>query len=161
MNTPKLIAAYSQFMHHLHEAMEETLNSFTDAFETSKEKTRESSDLTHEELEQVSGHVKRDIEHAAKNLAAHDNNSLSEWLKFDIKLIENLTWDAFLSVADKTRIELAKLKHDAQTHQKYESGSITIAGTFECDDCGKEISFKTTSHIPPCPTCHNHTFVRR
>jgi len=44
MNTPKLIAAYSQFMHHLHEAMEETLDSFTDAFETSKEKTRESSD---------------------------------------------------------------------------------------------------------------------
>jgi hypothetical protein len=66
MNTPKLIAAYSQFMHHLHETMEETLDSFTDAFETSKEKTRESSDLTHEELEQVSGHVKRDIEHAAK-----------------------------------------------------------------------------------------------
>jgi hypothetical protein len=90
MNTPKLIAAYSEFMHHLHDTMEETWDSFTDAFETSKEKTRESTDLTHDELEQVSVHVKRDIEHAAKNLAAHDNNSLSEWLKFDIALIENL-----------------------------------------------------------------------
>ncbi|HCT98882.1 MAG TPA: hypothetical protein DF614_02040 [Methylococcaceae bacterium] len=161
MNTQKLIAAYSDFMRHLHETMEETVDSFTDAFETSKEKTRESTDLTHEELEQVSSHVKRDIEHAAKNLNANDNDSLSEWLKFDIELIENLTWDAFLSVADKTRIELAKIEHDAQIHHPYESGSITIAGTFVCNDCGKEISFKTTSRIPPCPTCHNHTFVRR
>lgn len=159
MNTEKLITAYSEFMHHLHETMEDTLNSFTDAFELSKEKINESSDLTAEELEHVSTQVKRDVEHAAQNLPAHDNNSLTEWLKFDIELVENLTWDAFLSVADKTRIELAKLELLAETH-KYKSGDITIAGTFLCDDCGKEIAFKVTSRIPQCPTCHNHTFVR-
>jgi RNA polymerase-binding transcription factor DksA len=159
MNTEKLITAYSEFMHHLHDTMEETLNSFTDAFETSKEKVGESGELTAEEVDHVSSQVKRDVEHAAKNLPAHDNNSLSEWLKFDIELVENLTWDAFLSVADKTRIELAKLEHEAATH-KYKSGDITIAGTFACEDCGKEIAFKAASQIPSCPTCHNHTFVR-
>ncbi len=159
MNTQKLITAYSEFMHHLHETMEDTLNSFTDAFEISKEKINESGDLTAEELEHISTQVKRDVEHAAISLPAHDNDSLSEWLKFDIELVENLTWDAFLSVADKTRIELAKLGQLAQTH-KYQSGDITIAGTFICNDCGKEIAFKTTSRIPDCPTCHNHTFVR-
>ena len=159
MNTQKLITAYSEFMHHLHETMEGTLNSFTDAFEISKEKLNESSELTSEELEHVSNQVKRDVEHAAVSLPAHDNDSLSEWLKFDIELVENLTWDAFLSVADKTRIELAKLGQLAQTH-KYQSGDITIAGTFICDDCGKEIAFKAASRIPPCPTCHNNTFVR-
>ena len=159
MNTQKLITAYSEFMHHLHETMEDTLHSFTDAFEISKEKTNESSELTTEELDHVSAQVKRDVEHAAQNLPAHDNNSLSDWLKFDIELIENLTWDAFLSVADKTRIELAKIEFLAETH-KYQSGDITIAGTFICNDCGKEIAFKATSRIPNCPTCHNHTFVR-
>lgn len=159
MNTQKLITAYSEFMHHLHDTMEDTLHSFTDAFEISKEKTNESSELTSEELEHISTQVKRDVEHAAQNLPAHDNNSLSDWLKFDIELIENLTWDAFLSVADKTRIELAKLELLAETH-KYQSGDITIAGTFLCDDCGKEIAFKAASRIPPCPTCHNHRFVR-
>lgn len=159
MNTQKLITAYSEFLQHLHETMENTLNSFTDAFEISKDKTNENSDLTADELEHVSTQVKRDVEHAAQNLPAHDNNSLSDWLKFDIELVENLTWDAFLSVADKTRVELAKLEQEAKTH-KYQSGDITIAGTFLCDDCGKEIAFKTASRIPPCPTCHNHTFVR-
>jgi hypothetical protein len=159
MNTEKLITAYSEFMHHLHETMENTLNSFTDAFETSKEKVGENSDLTTDELNHVSNQVKRDVEHAAQNLPAHDNNSLTEWLKFDIELVENLTWDAFLSVADKTRIELAEIEQHAITH-KYNNGDITIAGTFECESCKKHIAFKTASRIPECPTCHNHTFVR-
>lgn len=159
MNTQKLITAYSDFMHHLHETMEETLNSFTDAFEVSKEKIGADLELSEQELEHVSSQVKRDVQHAAQNLSAHDNDSLTEWLKFDIELIENLTWDAFLSIADKTRIELAKLDQEAHTH-KYTSGDITIAGTFECDDCKKHIAFKTASRIPECPNCHNHTFVR-
>lgn len=146
-------------MHHLHETLEETLNSFTDAFEISKEKTNESSELSAEELNHVSKQVERDIKHAANNLPAHDENSLKEWLKFDIELVENLALDAFLSVADKTRLELAELEQHAITH-KYESGDITIAGTFICDDCGKEIAFKNTSQIPTCPACHGHTFVR-
>lgn len=159
MNTQKLITAYSDFMHHLHETMEETLNSFTDAFEVSKEKIGADHQLSEQELEHVSNQVHRDVHHAAQNLPAHDNNSLTEWLKFDIELIENLTWDAFLSVADKTRLELAKLDQEAHTH-KYNSGDITIAGTFECEDCKKHIAFKTASRIPECPTCHNHSFVR-
>jgi hypothetical protein len=159
MNTEKLITAYSEFMHHLHETMESTLNSFTDAFETSKEKVGENSELTAAELDHVSSQVKRDVEHAAKNLPAHDNNSLTEWLKFDIELVENLTWDAFLSVADKTRVELAEIEQHAMTH-KYNSGDITIAGTFECESCKKHIAFKLASRIPKCPACHHHTFVR-
>lgn len=159
MNTQKLIAAYSDFMHHLHEVMDETFESFTDAFETSKTKIGTDHELTHDEIEHVSTQVKRDLHHASQNISPNNNDSLKEWLKFDIELVENLTWDAFLSVADKTRIQLAEIEQHAITH-KYKSGDITIAGTFSCQDCGKEIAFKTTSRIPECPTCHNHDFVR-
>ena len=37
MNKNKLIAAYSDFMTHLHETMEDTLHSFAEALEISKE----------------------------------------------------------------------------------------------------------------------------
>ena len=104
--------------------------------------------------------VKRDVEHAAQNLSKNsDADSLTEWFKFDIELLENFTLDAFLSVADKTRLEIAKLEQLAITH-KYESGDITAPGTFICDACGKEIAFKTTSEIPECPACHAKTFIR-
>lgn len=160
MNKDKLIKAYSEFMQHLHETMEDTLHSFSEALEISKQKTSESNELTDEELDKVSGYVQRDIEHAAQGLEHKaDSDSLSEWFKFDVELIEKLTLDAFLSVADKTRIELEKIKQLATKHT-YHSGDITFPGTFICDECGKEIAFKTPSEIPACPKCHATTFIR-
>jgi hypothetical protein len=160
MNKDKLIKAYSEFMQHLHETMEETLHTFSEALEISKEKTGKTNELTDAELDKVSGYVQRDVEHAAQELPHQaDEETVGEWLKFEAELIENFALDAFLSVADKTRIELEKLHQLAIAHV-YHSGEITIPGTFICDDCGKEIAFKTPSEIPECPNCHGKTFVR-
>ncbi|MEF3073974.1 zinc ribbon-containing protein [Methylobacter sp. Wu1] len=160
MNKNKFIAAYNEFMKHLHETMDETIHSLADALEISKEKTRKSTDLTEDEIDQVSGYVKRDIEHAAHGLSeTKDTESLSEWFKFDIELIENFALDAFLGLADKTRLELAKLGQLAELNT-YHTGDITGPGTFVCDQCDKQIAFKSTSEIPECPACHGKTFVR-
>jgi hypothetical protein len=160
MNKNKLINAYLDMMGHLYEAMDDTLHSFADALDIAKAKIIHSGELTHEEVEKVSGYVKRDIEHAAHGLTHEaDNESLAEWFKFDVELIENFALDAFLSVADKTRIELAKLQQAAIKHT-YHSGEITSPGTFICDACGKEIAFKAPSEIPHCPACHTDTFIR-
>ena len=61
MNTHKLVTAYADFMKHLHETMEDTIHSFAEALEISKEKTAQSSDLNAEELNKLSSNVKRDI----------------------------------------------------------------------------------------------------
>ena len=160
MQKNKLITAYNELMNHLHVTMDETLHSLAEALEISKEKTSKTSDLSKDEMDKVSSYVKRDIEHAAHGLSdKEDSESLSEWFKFDIELIENFALDAFLSVADKTRIELEKLRELAETHT-YHSGDITVPGTFICDACGKEIAFKETSEIPECPACHAKVFIR-
>jgi rubrerythrin len=160
MNKNKLINAYTDLMEHIYEAMDDTLHSFAEALDISKEKLRKVGDLTNEELDKVSGFVQRDVEHAAHGLSSkEDSGSLSEWFKFDVELLENFALDAFLSIADKTRIELAKLQELAKAHV-YHSGDITIPGTFICDECGKEIAFKTPSEIPECPVCHAKTFIR-
>ncbi|MCL7422725.1 MAG: zinc ribbon-containing protein [Methylobacter sp.] len=160
MNKNKFITAYNELMRHLHETMDETIHSLADALEISKEKTRKTTDLTQDEIDQVSGYVKRDIEHAAHGLTEKkDSDSLSEWFKFDIELIENFALDAFLSLADKTRLELAKIERLAELNT-YHTGDITGPGTFVCDQCDKQIAFKSTSEIPECPACHGKTFVR-
>ncbi|CAG1769997.1 hypothetical protein BAC3_00713 [uncultured bacterium] len=159
MNKDKLVKAYSEFMQHLHETMEDTLH-FGKALDISKEKTSQNSDLTTEELDQVSSNVQRDVEHAAQNLPHQaSEETFGEWLKFEVQLIEDFAIDAFLSVADKTRIQLEEIKQHAIAY-KYESGDVTAPGTFVCDNCGKEIAFKTPSQIPECPACHGKIFVR-
>lgn len=160
MNKNKWVAAYNDIVKHLYETMDDALHTLGEALEISTEKAHKTSDLSKEDMDKVSGYVKRDVETAAHNLSAgRDSQSLSEWFKFDIELIENFTLDAFLSVADKTRIQLAELEERAKVH-KYQSGDITLPGTFICDQCGKEIAFKTTSAIPVCPACQATTFVR-
>lgn len=160
MDKNKLIEAYTHLMEHLYEVMDDTLHSLADALEISKQNLHHASELTHEELDRVSTYVKRDIENAAHNLSDdNSNDSLSEWFKFDVELLENFALNAFLNLADKTRVELAHLEQLAKT-DNYHTGDICAPGTFVCDECGKEIAFKTPSEIPECPQCQSKTFIR-
>jgi BMFP domain-containing protein YqiC len=154
------IHAYNKFMQHLHETMGDTDYSMAEAIEIAKNKTSDTSDLTAEEMEQVTQYVKRDLDHAAGNIDENAEDSFGQWLKFDIDLIEDFAFEAFMDLADKTRVELAMLEQKAKHYHPYHSGEITGPGTFVCEECGKEIAFKTTSQIPECPNCKAKTFVR-
>ena len=161
MSDNKFIKAYNDLMGHLYEIMDDTLHSVADAMEIAKEKTSKLGALTQEEINQVADFLMRDIEHAANSTPAVSNkDSLSEWFKFDIELLENFALDDFFSLADKTRIELAKIENQAKKFHIYKSGDITGPGTFNCNQCGKQIAFKSTSEIPECPECKAKTFSR-
>jgi hypothetical protein len=156
----KFVTAYTDLMESLYLAMDNTLHTWADAYNIAKAKIHKAGDLTLEEIDVISDALKRDIESAAHGLPEHqDKNSLSEWFKFDVDLIENFALDAFLSLADKTRVDLAKLGEQAK-HHTYESGVVTLPGTFRCDQCSKEIAFKTPSQIPECPACQGKHFTR-
>ena len=161
MSDKKFVKAYNELMGHLYEIMDNTLHSVADAMEIAKEKTSKLGGLTQEEINQVADFLMRDIEHAAISTpAVSDDDSLSEWLKFDIELLENFALDDFFSLADKTRIELAQIENQAKLFHTYKSGDITGPGTFNCEQCGKQIAFKSTSKIPECPECKAKTFSR-
>lgn len=161
MSENKLIKAYDDLMGHLYEAMDDTLHTVAEALEIAKEKTSALGGHTQEEINKVADYVMRDVEHAATSSSLEEeNNSLSEWLKFDIDLIENFALDAFMDIADKTRIKLAALEMDAKQYHPYQSGDIASPGTFVCDQCGKQIAFKSTSVIPDCPECQAKSFTR-
>ncbi len=161
MSDDKFVEAYDNLMGNLYEIMDDTLHSVADSLELAKEKTTELGELTQEEVNRIADFLMRDIEHAALTPSAEkEANSLSEWLKFDIELIERFALDAFASIADKTRIELAKIENLASEYHSYHSGEITGPGTFNCDQCAKQIAFKSTSIIPECPACNAKTFTR-
>ncbi len=155
----KLIEAYDHLITHFYEIMEDTLHSTADALEIAKEKVSKIGGLTQEEISHIGDYLSRDIAHAAVHAEEKEEN-LSAWLKFDIDLIENFALDLFMGLADKTRIELVKLRQQAAKYHPYYSGEITGPGTFSCEECGKEIAFKSTSEIPLCPNCEAKVFVR-
>jgi len=161
MSENKLIKAYNDFMEYSYEAMDDSLHSIADVLDAGKEKLSELGGLSQEEINHISEAVKRDLHHAANTLPDNSSDSLTEWLKFDIELLENFALDSFLSVADKTRVELNQLAERAEQYShKYKAGDITAPGSFRCEQCGKIISFKEAGVIPECPECGADTFIR-
>lgn len=165
MSDKKSTEAYNKLMEKLYEVMENTQHNVGEAMEIAKEKVSEAGGylqhLSQEELDKLGHVIMRDIEHAATEpKPVQDNESLSEWLKFDLELLEDFAWEQFLGIADKTRIELAKIAQRANQYHPYHSGDVTGPGTFTCDACGKHIAFKSTSIIPDCPKCGKKNFTR-
>jgi hypothetical protein len=159
MSENKFIQAYNELMGHLYEIMDDGLHSLADGLEKAKAKTHAVGTFTQEEIHKVANFLQRDIEGAAHSLHTEKQEDLSEWLKFDVDLIENFALDAFMDVADKTSIELAQLKRHGE-QKLYYAGEITAPGTLVCTDCHKEIAFKSTSQIPDCPACGGKAFER-
>jgi hypothetical protein len=160
MSKHKLIKAYDDFMNHLNEAMDETLHNLADALLHAKEKASSLGGHTQEEINRIADYVSRDVKHNAATSPNADYDSFSQWLKFDLKLLENFAVDTFLSLADKTRVKLTELEMDASLYHPYHSGDVASPGAFVCDHCGKQIAFKSTSVIPQCPECHTESFSR-
>jgi hypothetical protein len=126
MNENKLTKAYNVFMEYMYEATDDTIHTIADKLNSAKEKTSEIGGLTQDEINHVADAVSRDVHHAAHTLPDNSNDSLSEWFKFDIELLENFALDSFLDVADK----LCTDKSICATFRTFRNN----AGRFKRDD---------------------------
>ena len=158
----RLIEAYNQMMASIRSAFERSDEgdmSLSKAIGMAKDEITHISDLTQDEAEEISNFIKRDINDAAEYMM-ESSSEFSDWLMLDIEVIERKLIDLFLSVADKTRVELEQLGERNRELSLYYSGEITGPGTLECSACGDRVSFATTSHIEVCHKCGHNTFTR-
>jgi len=158
----RLIEAYNQMMTSIRSAFENTEESdmsLSKAISMAREEITHISDITQDEAEEISNFIKRDINDAAEYMM-ESSSEFSDWLMLDIEVIERKLIELFLSVADKTRVELEQLGVQNRELSLYYSGEITGPGTLQCNECGHKVSFTTTSHIGNCEECGHNTFSR-
>jgi len=158
----RLIEAYNQMMTSIRSAFENTEESdmsLSKAISMAREEITHISDITQDEAEEISNFIKRDINDAAEYMM-ESSSEFSDWLMLDIEVIERKLIELFLSVADKTRVELEQLGVQNRELSLYYSGEITGPGTLQCTECGHKVSFTTTSHIENCTQCGHTTFRR-
>ena len=110
------------------------------------------------EFTQMAQWIKRDLIAAAQHLN-ESNQELKDWLGFDLKLIKNELWQRFTEAADKTTLDLLKLKQIA-ANAEYHTGEIVGLGSLICDQCQAQLHFYKPGHIPPCAKCHGTRFHR-
>jgi len=164
----RLVNVYNQMMASIRQAFDETDtldSSLQQALDTAKKQAIHLGEVTAEEANEISEYIKRDINDAAEYMM-ESSAEFSDWLMLDIEVIERKVVDMFLSVADRTRVELEELKHNSEelSHSEelslYYSGEITGPGTLICTECDHKMPFVTTAAIEPCKKCGHNTFKR-
>ena len=110
------------------------------------------------EFTQMAQWIMRDLIAAAQHLN-ESGQELKDWLGFDLTLIKNELWQRFTEAADKTTLELLKLKQIA-ANAEYHTGEIVGLGSLICDQCQAQLHFYKPGHIPPCAKCHGTRFHR-
>lgn len=116
-------------------------------------------ELTRDEAEQVAYFIKRDLHDAATHMR-ESGKELSDWLRFDIELVEDRVLEALAPLVDHTRVELDRLALEADL-KGWHTGEITGPGTLFCEACGEALHFHHPGHIPPCPKCRGTVFHHR
>lgn len=159
----KQVEAYERMMERTHAAMEsapkEHRPPLRKSLEEAREKAVELGELTREEAQRIAQFLQRDIEDAAHYLS-ESGREMSDWFRFDLRLLEERMIEMFSSVADQTRLELLELEERARLASEYRTGELTGPGTLECAGCSKLMQFVKAGHIPPCPQCHGTVFHR-
>ena len=83
--------AYATMLERVKQGLENTEDDIATrlhyVIDAAKEKTYELGELTREESDKVGDYLKRDIQDATRYLA-QEGKQLSDWLKFDIELVE-------------------------------------------------------------------------
>ncbi len=158
----RLTQLYDTLMEKAHEIVErgqEGGENLVKALQEAVETVVEMGEYTREEAERASDFLQRDLQDAGSYLQ-RTRKELGDWLHMDLELIEWSLIDMFLSVADRTRVELTRLAELAEQASHYQTGEITGPGTLVCDNCGEQLHFKHSGHIPPCPKCHGSRYSR-
>lgn len=158
-----LVDAYNRMMARIRDSIEsaeaQAVPTLQKAIDAAKKEAIHLGEISLDEAEEIGNYIKRDINDAAEYLM-ETSHEFSEWLMLDIDVIEQKVLELFLSVADKTRLELEQLSHPRYPINEYHTGEVTGPGSLVCMECGQMVHFNTTSHIPPCPTCHKKVFKR-
>ncbi len=124
-----------------------------------RDKAVKLDELTEEDAEKLTVWLKRDLDDAIDHMAETDDR-LKDWLGFEATLIESALLYMLLETADKTTVELLRMKENARLPSVYHTGEVTGPGTLICDECEEKLHFHQASRIPPCPKCHETKFHR-
>ena len=156
-------AAYETMYEHvaadIHKVKDKSGPLLHELVDEAKDKIVKLGEVAEEDADKISTWLKRDLDDVVNYLSEADY-AVKDWLGFETALIKSEIIRLLLETADKTTVELLRMKENAQKPFLYRTGEITGPGTLVCDECGENLHFHTIGHIPPCPKCHKTEFHR-
>ncbi|WP_096087708.1 zinc ribbon-containing protein [Agaribacterium haliotis] len=160
----KLAELYEKLSDKTKEFYAESSEKSLAALETALEKARvgleKAGELSRQEGQKLKLFVRRDLEQAAAKMKGLGAQTRDQVVEPAINKAEEGFFSLTHHLAHNASEAFARLADWADTSSVYHTGQVTSAGTLRCLSCGKEMQFKKTANIPPCPSCHKTDFER-
>jgi rubrerythrin len=150
---------YEHVANNLHKLKDKTAPLVHDLVDEAREKVEQIEEVTEEDAEKLAKWLKRDLDDAA-TFVSETEYAFKDWIGFEASMVKSTFIDMMLDVADKTTVELLRMKDNSTKPYEYHTGEITGFGTLICDECGEKLHFHKAGKIPPCPKCHQTKFHR-
>ena len=141
------------------ESSEKTVAALEAAIEKSRHHLEQAGELSRQEGQKLKAYLRRDLEQAASRLT-----QLKSQARDQVEPVLHKAEEGFMHLthhlAHNASDAFARLADWADSTAVYHTGQITSPGVLRCVACNKEMNFKKTGNIPPCPSCHKTDFVK-
>ncbi|MBS1271612.1 MAG: hypothetical protein MAGBODY4_00744 [Candidatus Marinimicrobia bacterium] len=160
-NNERVAKAYDRILENVREILNTTSNitkkEFDRALKQAGTSLDDASKFTKEEIEKARKAVRKDWQ-AFMKTANKQKDDFLQSEQFQKIADTSLGMLGKMTKAVKNWADFIDGKIDEQI--TYHTGEVAGAGTFECVECNKTMTFKKSGRIPPCSSCKNTTFRR-
>ncbi|WP_303721211.1 hypothetical protein [Malonomonas rubra] len=149
------VSLYQKLADRAAEAFQGGRRSLDEALKKAGEELTSGGEYTREQAEKVGEFLRRDIGEVGKKarqardsvIEAVEPHRVAAGVQSGLSKLLRSAADVLTEIAGKSEQIL-----------DFKTGEVTSPGTLTCKECGKEMHFKTTVKIPPCPHCHKTKF---
>jgi len=149
------VSLYQKLADRTAEILAEGKKSLDGALKKASDEVTAGGEYSREQAEKVGAYLRRDLSEVGKKalqardavLAAVEPHRVVAGVQSGLAKLLSTAADLLSELAGKSEHVL-----------EFKTGEVTSPGTLTCKDCGKEMHFKATVQIPPCPQCHKTVF---
>ena len=149
------VSLYQKMADRAAEAFQDGRKSLDEALKKAGEELSSGGEYTREQAEKIGEYLRRDLgEVGKKALKARDSvinavepHRVAAGMQSGLSRLLRSAADVLTEMAGKSEQVL-----------EFNTGEVTSPGTLTCKECGRDMHFKSTVRIPPCPNCHKTHF---
>ena len=151
------VGLYQKLADRAAEILQESRKTIDEALKKAGDEVTSGGGYTREQAEKIGNYLRRDLTEVGKKaLSARDTvidavepHRVVAGVQSGLSRLLRTAADVLSEVAGKSEQVLV-----------FKTGEVTSPGTLTCQDCGKEMHFKSTVKIPPCSECHKTVFKK-
>lgn len=149
------VRLYQRMAHRAAELIQEGRKNLDEALKKASDEITSGGEYTREQAEKVANYLHRDLSQVGNKIKqtrttvinAAEPHRLAAGVQSGLARLLNSAADLLTEAAGRSEKVL-----------EFHTGEVTSPGTLTCKDCGKEMNLRSTTRIPPCPSCHKTAF---